>query len=146
MPVQPSKLWLPESHTDKQLTTLNRALNSYDERLRFGRNEDTGDWCVFVLMPHGQKPVSIMGFGHTIPAPDEMMQRVMRADMRRFGDELLEEINAHNEKLRQPARDKAEDAEWQMAEGMESFLHAQGKTPYHRSHSKAVESRRTGGK
>jgi hypothetical protein len=144
MPAAAERIWLPAQHTNRQLDRLNRALNQYDERLRFGRNEDNGDWCVFLCL-RGERPIPVLGFQDEIPEPDEMIRRVEAADTRKHGDKILIEMEEHNNRLRAEVREKADEAEWQLAEGMESFLHAQGKTPYTRIFSKAVESRRTGG-
>lgn len=138
------KIWVPESYADKQLTSLQRALREYDERLTFGRNEQNGDWCVFYKTDE-RELVPVLGFQNTIPTPEAMLERVRQADTKRHTDWLEENINKPNERLRQEFRERADDASYQLAEGMESFLHAQGKTPYMRSFSKAVESRRTGG-
>lgn len=147
MPQFAEKLWLPGSHYTREVTTLNRVLRAYDERLHFGRNEDNGDWCVFIKMEPGMVPemVPVLGFQDKIPDPDELLRRVQAADTKRHGDYVLKQMNEHNEQLKRESAREAEDAEWQLAEAMESFLHAQGRTPYHRSLSKEVESKRTGG-
>lgn len=139
------KIWVPESYADKQLITLQRVLREYDERLVFGRNEENGDWCVFYKTDE-RELVPCLGFQNTIPTPDDLLARVRAADTKRHADWLEENINRPNRELQAPAQEQAEEASWLLAEGMESFLHAQGKTPYARSYSKAVESRRTGGK
>lgn len=145
MPAPASKIWVPRSHEMREAVPLQRALRAYDERLYFGRNEDHGDWCVFLKMPHGERDVPVLGFQDNIPTVEEMMKRVHAADTKRHGDAILVEMEKHNARLRAESRAKAEEAEGELAEVMESFLHAQGKTPYARSFSKAVESRRTGG-
>lgn len=145
MPAPVERLWIPQSHEDKQLVPLNRALREYDERLRFGRNEVNGDWVVFLLL-RGEAPIPVLGFQDTIPTVEELMNRVRAADTKRHGDAILTEMEKHNNRLRAEARAKADEAEWQLAEGMESFLHGQDKTPYKRIFNKSVESARTGGR
>ena len=145
MPLPAEKIWVPQSHQMRQVDPIQRALRAYDERLYFGRNEENGDWCVFLTMPRGENDIPVLGFQDQIPTPEACIERVRGADMRRYGDEILASINEENERLKQAMRDKAEDAEWQLAEAMESFLHGQNKTPYSRSYNKATESRRTGG-
>lgn len=145
MPAPADKIWLPDSHTFRELLPLNRALNAYDERLRFGRNEDTGDWCVF-LVARGEAPIPVLGFQDKIPSVEECMARVDAADTKKHGDQILDEINKHNAKIKADLAAKADEAEWQLAEAQESWHVAHGTAPYARSYSKAVESRRTGGK
>lgn len=145
MPAPTDKLWVPASHEMRELVPLNRALNEYDERLRFGRNERNGDWCVFLIM-RGEQPVPVLGFQDKIPSVEEMMTRLKAADTKRHGDAILVEMERHNNELRERQRQRVHEAEWELAEVMESFLHGQDKTPYKRIFNRAVESRRTGGK
>ena len=39
-------LWLPNTVNYKAYK-VDKAVREYDERLMFGVNEDTGDWCVY---------------------------------------------------------------------------------------------------
>ena len=146
MPQPMERFWLPPAYFDRQITTLNRVLREYDERLMFVRNEDNGDWVVALKQERPNPPLPVLGFQDQIPTPDELLARVRAADTKRHTDWLEENINKHNEQAMAPVREKADEAEWQLVEGMESFLHAQDKTPYKRIFNKAVESRRTGGK
>jgi hypothetical protein len=145
LPQFTDNIWLPGSAYDKHITSLNRALRQYDERLEFGRNMDNGDWCVFVRAERDQL-IPVLGFQNEVPTIEEMLERVQAADTKRHGDRILKSINDHNEQLKQEKRDAAEEGEWQLAEAMESFLHAQGKTPYYRSLNKAYESKKRRGK
>lgn len=138
------KFWVPDSHYDKQIAGLNYALREYDERLRFGKNEANGDWCVF-LIARGEEPIAVLGFQNEIPTKEAMMHRLEQADTRRHGDWVLRQMEEHNRKLKEELDRPASEAAGEVATAMESFMHAQGRTPYHRSYSKAIESKRTGG-
>ena len=126
-------IWVPDSYADKALVSLNRAVREYDERLMFGLNETNGDWCVFLKMPHGQPPVVVLGFQYTLPEPAAVLAKLRECDTRVHSDGILERMNAHNDALRKPSRDRADEAIEQAAEGWESYLHRRGDTPYHRS-------------
>lgn len=84
------KIWLPgQGVVDLEPMKVHRAVQAYDERLIFGRH-DNGDWCIFVKMPHGQRPVPVLGFGkHKIPTPEEAIARADQANTRKHGDKLL---------------------------------------------------------
>jgi hypothetical protein len=135
-------IWLPASTYDKHVTSLNRALRQYDERLAFGRNMDNGDWCVFIRIEREGSAqldmVPVLGFQNTMPTVDEMMKRLAAADTRRHGDHILKSMQEHNESIKQEYRDQADEAEWQLAEAMESFLHDKDKTPYKRTYFTAI--------
>lgn len=138
------KIWVPDSFTDKLITSINRAVRNYDERLFFGRNETNGDWVVFIKMPHGEDPIPVLGFQNRMPDPDKVIKKLMECDTKRHGDYILDKMNADNERLRKEQRKKVEEAEWMTAETMESFLHRQGKAPYHRSLRKRDPKQRGG--
>jgi hypothetical protein len=99
---------------------IHRAVQEYDERLVFGRNE-FGDWCVSVMMPRGSDYpyANVIGFGTEIPNIDEVMHRVRAADTRRHGQEILTAALRHNEALRDPARRAADDGAQAAAEAIE---------------------------
>lgn len=95
--------YIPPSATmreDVSILRNNRAVKHYDERLRFGKNEEQGDWVVFMMMPHGEAARPILGFGANIPETDEMMQRLKLSDTLRHGEFMRDDINEHNERER----------------------------------------------
>ena len=133
MPTPLTKLWLPESHADKALVSLNRAVREYDERLRFMRNEVNGDWVVAMLMPHGEAPIPVLGFGFELPDPAEVLKKMHEIDTKQHGDQILESIWKNNEQLKAAAAARAEDGEWRYAEGLEFLMRRDGQTPYMKS-------------
>lgn len=87
------KIWLPgQGVVDMGPMKVHRALQAYDDRLMFGRNEDTGDWCAFVKMPHGQAPVPVIGFGRELPTPEDAVKRCDAANTRRHSSQLLDMV------------------------------------------------------
>lgn len=109
-----------------------RAVQAYDERLSFGRNEDNGDWVVFVKMPRGSKRelVPVLGFGNKeMPTPEEVLRRVEQADTRRYSQELLDAVTTENRKRQESTSQLAEDTASEMAEIMDYLLRATGTHP-----------------
>ena len=123
---------------------INRALTDYDERLFFARNDDTGQWTVYVKMErglgypvvHGETAMPIFAFPWYVHPGDldvaEIMDRIKDSDSQRRGIELLERMNAHNEKLKEPFERAASEATGIAAEVIESYKHDQGQTSHKR--------------
>ena len=128
-------IWLPQSFFDKDCEAVNRALQAYDARVHFGLNQATGDWCAFYEMPRGSNPqhIPILGFGKRIPSPDEAVRRLHRADTVKHGMRIFTDMEKHNRQLRKEREARVSEQTAIAVEGLESFLHAQGATPYHRS-------------
>lgn len=88
-----TKLWLPgQGVVDLEPLRVHRALQAYDERLVFGRNMDTGDWCAFVKVGPSRPPIPVIAFGDTIPHPDDAVRRCMAADTRRHSSAILNAV------------------------------------------------------
>lgn len=117
---------------------VNEAVKEYDERLRFGFNEVNGDWVVYILMPRdfdayyfidGSPVYPVLGFGDSIPSPDEAVRRLYETDTLRHGDAILDRMNRDNEYLRvSHDKDMAEFDE-EMAERVEFELRKEGHSP-----------------
>lgn len=136
MPASASSIWLPETGvTDLAAIRVDRAVKEYDENLRFGRNEETGQWCVFLLR-RGFAPLPVLGF-RDIPHPEDAVKRLYQADAQRRGEEILDEVNRHNreqERLENAATEQqigqaVEDA----AEHAERLARLAGSTRYGKS-------------
>jgi hypothetical protein len=108
------------------VTRVDRAVQQYDPLLRFGRNEDTGQWCVFRIA-RGEDPLPILGFDQ-IPSPNAVLQRLSQCDAQRRGSEILDEINKHNADLRKPFEDAAKEGAAIAAEGFEWGFRQMGKS------------------
>lgn len=104
--------------TSTESRAVDKAVNEYDERLNFRRNEDTGQWCVYIKMPHGEAPVPVFGFDQ-IPSPLFAVESLHKADSLRHGEKILDEMNKRNDDLLIPYNEAADDANGQMADAFE---------------------------
>jgi hypothetical protein len=118
----------------------NRRVKEYDERLRFGKNEERGDYCVFMLMPHGEPARPILGFGNDIPSEDRLMERLAESDTQRHGQYMRDHINRVN-------AEKAKEMEWKSldsigpaAERVEDWHRRRGSHPVPRIFVPSTES------
>lgn len=103
-------IWIPGSlgSVDVQTWRVSQALKEYDDRLVLARNEDNGQWCVFVRMPRGGDwPELLPIFGLTEPPhdprtldPEAVVRRVHRADALRQGEKILDDIVRANDAIR----------------------------------------------
>lgn len=118
-----------KGYVDLDAVRVQRAIQEYDERLHFGFNETNGDWVIYVIMERGSesslyviddKPAwPVIGFGETIPSPEEAITKLRASDTRIHGDKILKDMEKHNEGIKREHEDKADDAAGQMAEGLE---------------------------
>lgn len=129
MPAPASSIWIP-SKGDTNLAALrvDRAVNEYDEQLSFGQNNDTGQWCIF-LIRRGEAPLPVIGFNE-IPHPEDAIKRLVQADARRRGNEILDAMNRHNKQAEIEREAAAVEADKQLAETAEWALRMEGKTPH----------------
>lgn len=126
-------LWVP-AHAVEQRDAwkVHQAVKQYDENLAFGRNEQTGQWCIFMRQGTSKATTTgdlpILGF-NDIPHPDDAIARLQKADAQRRGREILDELNAHNESIEAHRKAAADDAIGQTAEAFEWGYRKMGKHP-----------------
>lgn len=121
-------LWLPNT-MNYAAYRVDRAVNEYDERLMFARNDDTGDWCVYIRMPAGEQPYPVVGFGAEIPNVDDVMFRVRGSDTMRHGWAIFNEIQKTQDDHKKNLQYNADQASEESAEVVEHFLRKHGKSP-----------------
>lgn len=113
------------------------ANNDPEGKLTLGRHHQTGEWVLFLrpkANPFGlDQPYPVLGFGMELPSAERLERILHETDTRRNGDRILKDIQENNERIRSHSRTAADDAAGVAAEAAESFLHAQGRTGYHRS-------------
>lgn len=134
MPVINDKvsMWVPNSHQDRQAYLVDKAVKEYDPDLGFGRNEATGQWCIFLkhgateLAQHSDLP--ILGFG-TIPHPDDAVKRLYESDARRRGREIVDSIQRHNDEIQRASDQRAQEASNATAEAFEWGFRKVGAAP-----------------
>lgn len=135
---------------DLEANRVDRAVHEYDERLSFARNEETGDYCIFIKMERGwdgpDAGLPVLGFGKQIPHPEDALKRLYQADSLRRGNEILDDINRTNDDVHKQLDAAAHEGAGHYVEALESYMVHNGQTRHLRSLSKSVESRRTGGK
>lgn len=110
-------LWVP-NNVNKQELKAQRVVQEYDERLELARHELTGDWVVCLKMEGGSL-YPVIGLGRDLPDPYDLKIRIRKADLRREGSRMLDEINKNNERIRQEYARKAEEGAGKMAEALE---------------------------
>lgn len=129
MPAPATKIWLPGSGlSDIRMAYLDSAVQEYDPNLRFGRNEDTGDYCVFVIK-RGQPPFPVLGF-QEIPEKDTIFRRLYETDSLRHGKKMLDQMNADNERIWATQEANAAEGDAMAAEAFDWAYRQQGKAPY----------------
>jgi hypothetical protein len=116
---------------------VNRAVQEYDERLRFGFNEVNGDWVVYIKMPRGfdaayyieGEPVyPVLGFQKRIPPVDEALGRIRLSDSWREGSRIYDRMVKAQERARAAQEAEAADLTGDVAERIEHEMRKQGHT------------------
>ena len=124
------KIWIPNmGDYDMRAWKVDRKVREYDERLMFGRNEDTGDWCIFIRMPAPRDPFPVIGFQNTIPDPEEALIRLRNADTMRHGDRIWREVVDSQKKYKADLEYKSDQAAQDSAERVEHLMRQHGKSP-----------------
>lgn len=130
-----ASIWVPRSHEYREAWDVHKAVRRYDENLAFGRNEETGQWCIFMRQGTGEaasnKDLPILGFNH-IPEVNEAIDRLERSDARRRGQEIIKELQAHNEDIQQERERRAQEAEGEAAAALAWGFRKQGFNPFPR--------------
>jgi hypothetical protein len=123
-------IWLPhKGDTNVAAWKVDSMVNQYDERLMFGRNEDTGDWCVFIKMPSPAVPYPILGFGNTIPEPSEALDRLVKSDTMRHGDTIYKDVMRSQKKFKDDLEYNSNQASEDSVERIEHLMRKKGDSP-----------------
>lgn len=124
------KIWIPNmGDYDMRAWKVDRAVQEYDERLMFGRNEQTGDWCIFIRMPSPRDPLPVIGFQDRIPSVDEALVKLRDGDTLRHGDRIWREVVQSQEKYRADLEYAASQATDDTVERVEHMMRQHGKSP-----------------
>lgn len=114
-----TNMWLPPSYLFRGLKAVQDAVRQYDANLDFGKNEATGQWCVF--LKHGtmagskDNDLPILGFSD-IPHPDDVLKRLYQSDALRRGQEIVDDIQKHNDDLLAERESTYKDVDGNVAE------------------------------
>lgn len=128
---QPTSVWLPDSayiRATAEIVAVNRAVKEYDERLRFGQNQDTGDWCVFILMPPDARPQPVLGW-REVPTPEAAVQRLAKSDSVRYGREMWDRLEREQRRMLAESEHRASEETGEAAERLEVLLRKTGDHP-----------------
>lgn len=121
-------LWLP-SGRDYRAYKVDQAVREHDDRLMFGRNQETGDWCIFIRMPGDREPFPVIGFQQTIPEPHEAIRKLNEGDTRKHGDRMLMEARRADERRRRELDYVSDQAAQDAAERTEHMMRQRGASP-----------------
>lgn len=130
-----STFWLPPGLEAREANAARRAAKEYDANLDFGKNDKTGQWCVYLMQgtmggsSDGDLP--ILGFDK-IPSPDQVQKRLYESDAMRQGQKILEQIDRHNEDIHEVGRERTRQAEGELATAFEWGMRKEGLTPHKR--------------
>jgi len=127
------KIWVPEGFSHRQAGAVRKAVKEYDANLDFGKNERTGQWCIFLRQgtsaATSENDLPILGF-NDIPHPDDALRRLYQSDALRTGHEIQQKMERHNASLQREKDEAAEQASAETAEAFDWGFRQQGKAPY----------------
>jgi hypothetical protein len=128
-------IWVPPTAGYRAEAQARAAAKEYDEDLDFGRNEATGQWCVFLRQGTTQltagRNLPVLGFDH-VPTPDEIKRKLYLTDARRRGLEIVDEIQRHNDQIQENFDEATNEAARETAEAFEWGFRKLGKTEHKR--------------
>ena len=137
------KIYIPgRGSVDSGVYKVDAAVRKYNERLSFGLNEDTQEYCIFMRMPHPEPVLPILGFGREVPHPDLACKKLWESDTMIHGDKILNDILKSQEEYKAALRYKADQATEDSAERVEHLMRTNGDSPVIKSFSKKEVSKR----
>ena len=97
-----------------------KAVTDYDPDLMLGRNEQTGDWHVFVKNgPHGGEPFPVFYLGRELPSYDRIQQLLYENDVRRHGAKIVQAIERRKRDAQRKLDQEHADIDGEVAEHIE---------------------------
>lgn len=113
---------------DSDELAVDRAVTEYDERLYFARNEQTGQYCIYLKTISTEPDLPLVGWD-TIPHPEDAVKRLYQTDSLRHGEKILDDMNRRNADFMKQYEVAADEATYELAEAFESNLRARGAHP-----------------
>jgi hypothetical protein len=107
-----------------------KAVEEYDADLRLARNDETGNWCVFISRGDAEAPFPVFNLGAELPSPDRIKQMLYMADVRRRGHDIVRDVERNNARRRAELEAVTADAAGEVAEAVESALRNAGATSH----------------
>jgi len=100
-------IWLPgRGSVSIRETQAQRAVQEYSHELRLGFHKENEEWIVLKELASGEY-FPVFGLGRELPTPEQIKERLYKADTRRRGGEIVREIDKRNEARKKELRDKA---------------------------------------
>lgn len=128
-----TNIWVPESFGHREVVRVRRAIKEYDPNLDFGKNELTGQWCIFLKRGTNELTqevdLPVLGF-QEIPHPDDALARLRQSDALRTGNEILDKITKNNSDIEERREVAAQEASANAAEGFDWGFRQMGKAPH----------------
>jgi hypothetical protein len=129
LPQGGGQLWVPGfGNVPAHLRSAIKAVEEYDADLQLARNEDTGNWCVFIQRGDAEAPFPVFNLGAELPPPDRIKQMLYMADVRRRGHEIVRDVERNNDRRRAEIARETNEAAGELAETIESALRNAGAT------------------
>lgn len=123
----------------KQLKELYKVIREEDpeDKLMLGQHPESREWVLFLkprANPFGlDAPYPVLGLGTEVPDPGEVRALLHKTDTRRNGSQIMDDIHANNNRIKAELDAKASEGAEILADAQRSFLHRQGKAPFHQS-------------
>ena len=137
------KIYIPgHGSVDSGVYKVDTAVRQYNERLSFGLNEDTQEYCIFMRMPHPEPTLPILGFGREVPHPDVACKKLWESDTMIHGDKILKDILKSQDEYKKMLRYNSDQASADSAERVEHLMRMNGDSPIIKSFSKEEVSKR----
>lgn len=134
------KIYIPgRGSVDSNVYKVDAAVRQYNDRLSFGLNEDTQEYCIFMRMPHPEPVLPILGFGREVPHPDAACKKLWESDTMIHGDKILNDILKSQEEYKAALRYNSDQASADSAERIEYLMRSRGDSPVIKSTRKVVK-------
>jgi len=113
-----------------EIYKIHLAVAGYDERLYVKRNEDTGQWGVYIKTPHTEPDVCIFGWNpDEFMSEDKILRRLYQADAVRHGEQILDKMDRYEAERQKQLEYAASEGTGQAAEAMEWAMRVRGHHP-----------------
>lgn len=119
--------WLPGvGDVSWELIRADRAAQEYDDRLTFRWFDRDKQYVVFIKQEGGKPDYPVLSFGYEIPHPDYLKQKLYEHDTVRHGFEMLDRLNAENDRLKKSQDDRFKGTANETAQRLEHALRKGG--------------------
>lgn len=131
-PVKHDSILLPDgSLRNIRETAAARAVADYDDDLVLAQHKQDGQWAVFIKTEgEGLRPV--LGLGFELPSPEQIRERLYRADTKIHGGRLALDVARRNEQRQAQLTKKADESTAEVVEHFDWALRSQGVHPHPR--------------